>query len=100
MAKANVVEYGQSSKTNKSKFGMSEKGMKMSPKGGHKLLECRLPKRNNKKEANVVDDIIHDVSEMNLAAVISEVNLVGSNLREWWIDIGATLTCLLRQGDV
>ncbi|KAL2457225.1 CCHC-type domain-containing protein [Abeliophyllum distichum] len=27
---------------------------------------------------------------MNLAVVICEVNLVGSNPREWWIDTGAT----------
>ncbi|XP_075491105.1 uncharacterized protein LOC142529455 [Primulina tabacum] len=27
---------------------------------------------------------------MNLCAVISEINLVGSNPREWWIDTGAT----------
>lgn len=32
----------------------------------------------------------NDVSEINLAAVISEVNMVGSNQKEWWIDTGAT----------
>ena len=40
--------------------------------------------------ANVVDDISKDVSEIDLTAVISEVNLVGSNPKEWWIDTGAT----------
>ncbi|KAL2503938.1 Uncharacterized protein Adt_19559 [Abeliophyllum distichum] len=96
-------EHGQNSKTNKNKFG---KGPKVGPKGGvsnkkflrkcyncdgvgHRSSECTLPKRNNKKEANVVDDITHDVSEMNFTAVISEVNLVGSNPKEWWIDISA-----------
>ena len=39
---------------------------------------------------NVVDDISKDVSEIDLTAVISEVNLVGSNPKEWWIDTGAT----------
>ena len=27
---------------------------------------------------------------MNISAVISEVNLVGGNTKEWWVDIGAT----------
>ena len=27
---------------------------------------------------------------MNISAVISEVNLVGGNTKEWWIEIGAT----------
>ena len=27
---------------------------------------------------------------MNLSAVISEVNLVGGNTKEWWMDTGAT----------
>ena len=40
--------------------------------------------------ANVVDDISKDVSEIDLTAVISEVNLVGSNPKEWWIDTSAT----------
>ncbi|KAL2523654.1 CCHC-type domain-containing protein [Abeliophyllum distichum] len=97
MAKANVVEHDQNFKTSKNKFG---KGPKMGPKRGvskkkffekcynydrvgRRSLECRLPERNNKKIANMVDDITHDVSEMNLAAVISEVNLVGLNTREW-----------------
>ena len=38
----------------------------------------------------MVDDITKDVSEIDLTAVISEVNLVGSNPKEWWIDTGAT----------
>ena len=53
-------------------------------------MDCRLPKRNKPKEANVVDGITKDVSKINLTAVIFEVNLVGSNPKEWWIDIGAT----------
>ena len=40
--------------------------------------------------ANMVDNISKDVSEIDLIAVISEVNLVGSNPKEWWIDTGAT----------
>ena len=45
---------------------------------------------NKPKEANVVDGITKDVSDIDLTTVISEVNLVGSNPKEWWIDTGAT----------
>ena len=38
----------------------------------------------------MVDDITKDVFDIDPTIVISEVNLVGSNLKEWWIDIGAT----------
>ena len=38
----------------------------------------------------MIDDILKDVSNINLMVVISEVNLVGSNPKEWWIDTGAT----------
>ncbi|KAF5943353.1 hypothetical protein HYC85_017430 [Camellia sinensis] len=32
----------------------------------------------------------HDEDDMHLSAIVSEVNTVGSNPREWWIDTGAT----------
>ncbi|RVX20814.1 hypothetical protein CK203_002413 [Vitis vinifera] len=106
VAKANFVEHGQSSKakTNNNKG----KGSKLGPKGGiskkpkfqgkcfncgkqgHKSVDCRLPKKNKPKEANVIDDITKNVSDIDLTAVVSEVNLVGSNPKEWWIDTGAT----------
>ena len=54
-----------------------------------KSLDCRLPKKNNPKEANVVDGITNDVSDIDLTT-ISKVNLVGSNPKEWWIDTSAT----------
>ena len=38
----------------------------------------------------MVDGITKDVLDTDLAAIISEVNLVGSNPKEWWIDMGAT----------
>ena len=57
---------------------------------GHESSNCRLQKSNKPKEANVVDGITKDVSDINLTVVISEVNLVGSNPKEWWIDTGAT----------
>ena len=38
----------------------------------------------------MVDGITKDVSDIDLITVISKVNLVGSNPKEWWIDSGAT----------
>ena len=38
----------------------------------------------------MVDNITKDVFENNLTIVISEVNLVGSNPKERWVDIGDT----------
>ena len=94
-AKANFVEHGQSSKFKKG----NNKGKcnKLGPKGGvskkqkflgkcfnygkqgHRFSDCRLPKRNKPKEANVIDDFSKDVSDIDLTTIISEVNLVGSN---------------------
>ena len=69
--KANVVEHGQSSKFKK----RTTKGVILGPKGGiskkqkfqrkcfncdkmgHKAAECRLPRKNKNKEANVMEKI-------------------------------------------
>ena len=59
-------------------------------KQGHKSIDYRLLNRSEPKEDNVVDDISKDVSNTDLTTVINEVNLVGSNLKEWWIDTDAT----------
>ena len=98
--KANFVEHGQSSKFKKA--NNKGKGTKLGPKGGvskekkflgkcfncgkqdKKSSDCSLPKRNKPEEANVIDDI------SKLTIVISKVNLVGSNPKEWWIDTGVT----------
>ena len=105
-AKVNFMEYGQSSKFKKA--NNKGKDTKLRPKGGvskkrkfqgkcfncgkqgNKTADCRLPKRNKPKETNVVDDITKDVFDIDLITVISEVNLVGSNTKEMWIDTGAT----------
>ena len=42
------------------------------------------------KDANVIDDIRKDVSNIALTVVISKLNLMGSNYKEWWIDTGAS----------
>ena len=33
---------------------------------------------------------VDDVSNMNLLAVVSEVNFIGNNTKVWWVDTGAT----------
>ena len=33
---------------------------------------------------------VNNVSNMNLPVVVFEVNFIGSNTKEWWVDIGAT----------
>ena len=52
-------------------------------KQGHKSSDYRLSKRNKPKETNAVDGITKDVYEIDLTTVISEVNLVGFNPKEW-----------------
>ncbi|XP_073131456.1 uncharacterized protein [Henckelia pumila] len=52
------------------------------------LATTLLTARN--REKNLLEDISKEVSNMDLCDVISEVNMVGSNPREWWIDTGAT----------
>ena len=105
-AKANVIEHGSSSRSFKGKKtdlapkGKSFKRGAVAPKGnvikfeglcyncnkkGHKSFECRQPKRPHM--ANV---ITQESDDFNLSAVISEVNFVGTNQQEWWIDTGAT----------
>ena len=49
------------------------------------------------KQAKIFKNTINtkDVSNIDLTTMIFEVNLVGSNPKEWWIDIGATFhVCL------
>ena len=105
-AKAKFVEHGQGSKFKKA--NNKGKGSKLGPKGeiskkqkfqgkcfncgkqGRKSSDCRLPKRNKPKEANVVNGMTKDVSNMDFTSIISEVNLVGTNPKERWIDTGAT----------
>ena len=33
---------------------------------------------------------VENVSDMNLSAVVSEVNFIGNNTKEWWVDTEAT----------
>jgi hypothetical protein len=112
-SKANVAEHGESFATRKKvsskQSGHSGKGQKLGPKGGiakkqkakfqgrcnnydkvgYRSVDCCQPKRNPER-AHVIEDLSRDEIDINLSAMVSEVNLVGSNPREWWIDTGAT----------
>ena len=105
---ANVVEQGQTSHNNK-KRKHNGNGPKQGPtkkfqgkcyvcnKQGHPAKDFHSLKDQgnpNKKrpQANVteVNGLLDDVSDMNLSTVVSEVNFIGSNTKEWWVDIRAT----------
>jgi len=111
-AKANVVEQGQSSKSNNKKRKHDGKGPKQGSKGGnnkkfkgkcyvcggdgHRAKDCRSRKDgagSNKKPAqvNITEGyyLSDGLADINLSAVVSEANLVG-NPKEWWVDTGAT----------
>lgn len=113
-AKANVVEHGKNPKKRKN----NPNGPKQGPndnkkfkgncyvcdKPGHRAKDCRKRKdqgNTSKKPAQAnmteLDTLSTDVSDINLSAVVSEVNLVG-NTREWWVDTGATRhVCSIRE---
>ncbi|GAA0146341.1 hypothetical protein LIER_36293 [Lithospermum erythrorhizon] len=59
---------------------------------GHKSYEWKQPKKctNNSGQGNMVNIVTEDFSGVNISDVISEVNLVGTNPQEWWIDTGET----------
>ena len=62
-------------------------------KQGHCAKDChsRKDQGNPKKkcpQANVTE--VDDVLVMNLSVVVSEVNFIGGNTKEWWVDTGAT----------
>uniref|UniRef100_A0A2N9HDI0 CCHC-type domain-containing protein n=1 Tax=Fagus sylvatica TaxID=28930 RepID=A0A2N9HDI0_FAGSY len=67
-------------------------------KKGHYIRECRFLKNQmkekelNTSEANVVDEIVAMVSEMQIG-MITEVHMANAaeNSSEWWYDSGATI---------
>ena len=107
-SKANVVEQGQSSHNNK-KRKHNGNGPKQGPtkkfqgkcyvcnKQGHRAKDRHSQKdqgnpKKKRPQANVtkVDGLLGDVSNMNLSVVVSGVNFIGINTKEWWVDTGAT----------
>ncbi|GJQ91822.1 retrovirus-related pol polyprotein from transposon TNT 1-94 [Tanacetum coccineum] len=58
---------------------------------GHRAANCKMPKRVNPRQANMVDENVDMIAMVSdVCAMISEVNLVGTNNSGWWIDTGAT----------
>nr|GFB85360.1 zinc finger, CCHC-type [Tanacetum cinerariifolium] len=58
---------------------------------GHRAANCKMPKRVNPRQANMVnDDVDMIVMVSDVCAMISMVNLVGTNHGGWWIDTKAT----------
>ncbi|CAM8994128.1 unnamed protein product [Rhodiola kirilowii] len=96
--RANMVEQGGSSKGKKpfSKLGPKGRAIKKKvqpkftgkcfncDKEGHRTAECKKPQKK-KKKVNVAE-----VEEDFLVAVISQLSLVDSNPKEWWLDTIAT----------
>ncbi|GKC46847.1 pol polyprotein [Tanacetum coccineum] len=58
---------------------------------GHRAANCKMPKRVNPRQANMVDENVDMIAMVSdVCAIISEVNLVGTNNSGWWIDTGTT----------
>ncbi|GJZ01093.1 pol polyprotein [Tanacetum coccineum] len=117
-AKANMVEHvGSSLKSNSKAKGKGKKKNDKKGKGkaeyltpkaiivkqkfqrtcynynqpGHHAANCKMPKRVNPCQANMVNDNMDMISMVSdIIAMIYEVNLVGSNNSGWCVDIGAT----------
>nr|GEV41275.1 retrotransposon protein, putative, Ty1-copia subclass [Tanacetum cinerariifolium] len=61
------------------------------PKEGHRAANCKLPKRVNPRQANMMNDNMDMIAMVSdVIAMISKGNLVGSNNSGWWVDTGAT----------
>ncbi|CAH9133608.1 unnamed protein product, partial [Cuscuta epithymum] len=99
-AKANVVEHAKGSKTkNNGKSKLGPKGGVSKHKfngkcfncnkNGHKSSDCKAPRKKKDSQVNLVQGGQKD-EDIVLAAVVTEVNLVGSNSKEWFVDTGAT----------
>ncbi|XP_062119061.1 uncharacterized protein LOC133832776 [Humulus lupulus] len=58
-------------------------------KSGHKSSDCRLLKKKG-NEANAVEAMSQEIADLDLCVVVSEINLVDANPKEWWLDTGAT----------
>ncbi|GJS56306.1 RNA-directed DNA polymerase, eukaryota, partial [Tanacetum coccineum] len=57
----------------------------------HRAANCKMPKWVNPRQANMVNDNVNMIAMVSdVIAMISRVNLVGSNNSGWWVDTGAT----------
>ncbi|GJW16971.1 pol polyprotein [Tanacetum coccineum] len=91
-AKANMVEHaGSSSRFIPRGKRKTKRRMTRRAKGSHRAANCKMPKRVNPRQANMVDENVDMIAMVSdVCAMISEVNLVGTNNSGWWIDTGAT----------
>ena len=66
---------------------------------GHESVDCRLPKKNNKNhEANAMNDITQDVSDINLSTMVSELNLVGPTRKNGGLTLVPLNMCAQTKG--
>ncbi|GKC69397.1 hypothetical protein Tco_1115280 [Tanacetum coccineum] len=91
-AKANMVEHAGSSSRSFSKGkGKDKKKNDKKGKGKSEYLAPKAVIRVNPRQANMVDENVDMIAMVSdVYAMISEVNLVGTNNSGWWIDTGAT----------
>ena len=104
-SKANIVQrnknkrkyYGESSKQGTSGGNFTKFNRKCfvcGKMGHHAKGYHKRQDQGTKKgfQANIteVENLFKDVDDIALSAVISEVNLVGGDTKEWWMDTGST----------
>lgn len=101
MLRQNVLEYrlghisnGQNNKSKlRPKRGISKRKLVGQyfnyDNQGHKSADNQLPRKENPSE-NVINDVTHDVSDINLFVEDWKVSLVGLNSRECWINTEAS----------
>ncbi|KAI5314045.1 hypothetical protein L3X38_043221 [Prunus dulcis] len=58
-------------------------------KHGHRVANCQSKGKTIEVQMTEEEKLSNEIHDINLSAVISEVNLV-SNTKEWWVDTGAT----------
>ncbi|CAH9097253.1 unnamed protein product [Cuscuta europaea] len=99
-AKANVVEHAKGSKNkNNGKSKLGPKGGVSKTKfngkcfncnkNGHRSADCKASKKKMDSQVNLVQGGQKDEDTI-LVDVVTEVILVGSNSKEWFVDTGAT----------
>ncbi|GFZ04415.1 hypothetical protein Acr_16g0010390 [Actinidia rufa] len=77
-SKANVVEHSH-------KNGNQNKKRKLSGPGQSSRGKFKK-KQPTRAHLTEVEHVTDDILDLDLCAVVSEINLVGSNPRQWWVD--------------